>query len=145
MEDISGDECLLFRRGALRYGIPLTDLKEIKRITQGWTPLPGISEVIRGIISVSGRLTSIHDLATFNGEERPEDIPYLLVAQSKRDGLIGLACDEIDGINYIDMRATRSLPVHLSEYTNCYTGMTDQDRLIINLNGLIENETFFNA
>jgi chemotaxis signal transduction protein len=143
--DNSGEECLLFRRGELNYGIPLTALKELKRLSDGWTHIPGVSKIIRGVTSVSGRITAIHDLAAFNDEPAEDDFPYLIVTEYSEYGWLGLACDEVERIEHLNLDTLRSLPLHLSEYSECYSGMTEGDRLIINLNGLIDNETFFKA
>jgi chemotaxis signal transduction protein len=141
-----GEECLFFQRGSMTLGIPLTDLKEIKRMTDGWTQIPGISQVIKGVTSVSGRITAIHDLAAFHQEsESAGAIRYLIVSEFDDYGWMGLACDEVQRIEQINRDLLVPLPLHMEEYQDCYLGMTDSDRLIINIDGLIQNQTFFKA
>ncbi len=137
-------ELVVFRRRGNAYAVSLEALEEI-RLARTFTPLPGISPVIPGIINVRGHIVAMHDLASFSAERA--ELPQVMWAVIGRAGdtRIALVADEVDGVVRPTEEAIRPVPLSLEAREGCFRGVLDDGTIVLDIDGLARSEEFFLA
>jgi chemotaxis signal transduction protein len=121
-----------FRRGRGRYALPLMDLREIRGLN-AFCRLPGARAAAPGVVHYRGELLSLHDLWAFLSGETAEETPtWMLVAEhaGERMGLLG---DEVLDVVELAAGSIQALPLTLGEAAECFSGMTDDGSLVLDV------------
>jgi purine-binding chemotaxis protein CheW len=74
------ERIVLIEAGSERYGLPLTQLREIALATSV-TPLPGTPHFMPGVSAVRGEIMSVVDLAELRGHGRTGNAAYFAVVE----------------------------------------------------------------
>jgi purine-binding chemotaxis protein CheW len=74
------ERIVLIEAGSERYGLPLTQLREIALATSV-TPLPGLPDFMPGVSAVRGEILSVVDLAELRGHGRTGNATYFAVVE----------------------------------------------------------------
>lgn len=137
-------EVVLFARGATRYALHLTNLREIRPL-RSLAKIPGASRVVPGVFHYRGEIVSAHDLEAFMAAE-PAGLAagWVLVAES--DGrTVGLLADEVFGVEALPQRDVRPPPLTLREGGAGVEGIAPGDVVVINLRELLALSSFSRA
>ena len=127
----------------MRYALEIRQLLEIRALGR-FATVPGVSQVIKGIIQVRGHVVAIHDLASF-AHDAALDTQSFAVVGAGDAAMVALLADEVEGVaTYASDRIHRP-PVNLGWPEDCFTGVTHDGALVLNLGGLILQPAFFLA
>lgn len=137
------DTALQFERGDGRYGVPLTFLKEVRRLGD-WCAFPGASSVVPGAVHFRGELLSLHDLAAFMGAEPPADAEWLIIVQT--DTLrVGLLADELCEVSEVEDHRCSPVPLTLGASADCFSALYDHEVLLLDVVQLFAMPRFMDA
>lgn len=139
-------QLLVFRRGATRYAVPIGDLAEIRPATS-ITSIPGLAPAIRGVINASGRVVGVHDLAAISDTTQPGPLgpeARLLIGDGEASTMALLA-DEVDVVRPARLDDLSPPLLTMSLPPECFTGITEDGVLVLNLSGLMSSPLFFTA
>lgn len=138
------EEVVLFRRGLQVYGVPLSDVREVRPLPQ-LCRLPGASRVAPGVFHFRGEVVSAHDLAAYlNPTQDPPDAPWVLIVEGTSER-VGLLADDLQDIVPVRRADLRPLPITMGERAAGFTGLTPQGALCINTSVLVATPAFLSA
>jgi purine-binding chemotaxis protein CheW len=104
-----GDETVIFRLGAGRYGVAARLVREVQPLA-GYTPLPGTPPFVLGLINLRGHLLAALDIRPLLGS--PTSSPNsgaALVIVSVGGVEVGLLADEVIEIRRCDIQLSPAL------------------------------------
>ena len=87
-------DAVVFRRGAVKYAIPLVSLREVRPL-RSFCPIPCASASVPGILHFRGEILSLHDVAAFMDPAIETENPVWVIVVEHMNERIGLAADEI--------------------------------------------------
>jgi purine-binding chemotaxis protein CheW len=123
-------EVVVFVRGDARYAAALGTLREIRQL-RTYCPIPGATPVIPGVFHSRGEILPVYDLAGFlDGRRAAVGADWVVVVE--HDGeRIGLAANEVVGVEPISGGAVRPVPISLGEQSACLQGVLDGGALLL--------------
>lgn len=97
------------------FGVPVEQVQEVIRYLE-MTPVPLVSEAVRGLINLRGQIVTALDLRRCLGmkERAAEQLPMNVVIRSE-DGAVSLLVDEIGDVLDVDPDSVESPPETLQE------------------------------
>lgn len=98
----AGSAMLCFGVAAERYGLPLDELSEVMPLA-AWTPVPGLSQQLLGVMNVRGEIRPVLDLHSILGLPAPEAAEggYVVFLRSPvRE--VGLRVDALERIRFVE-------------------------------------------
>lgn len=119
-----------FVRGESQYALPLTSLREIRRLS-GFCPIALAPPTVPGIVHFRGELLSVHDLAAFTRPDTRGQPPTWLLVTEHADSRMGLAADDVLDVIDVPQGAVLPVPLTLGETAEVFTGMTREGILIV--------------
>lgn len=139
-----GSSMVVFVRAEAHYAVPIESISEIRIVTR-ITALPGVSPVIKGIVNVRGRMTAVHDLASFAKPARPRpDLAWLLIGYGPSEDTALLA-DDVDGIRRFAPAQIHPVPLSLARRGPGFAGISDDGIVLLDPVGLVASPEFFFA
>lgn len=137
-------ELVVFNRRDHRYAAVLDDLDQIRR-AGNFQAVPGVSPVVAGVINVRGEIVAIHDLAAFRDEPAPLDEDNWVLVGRTDDVLLALVADHVEGVETPARDAISSVPLSLDSPHGEFQGVLDETTLVLDFEGLTDNDDFFMA
>jgi purine-binding chemotaxis protein CheW len=134
-----------FQVGRETYGVPISSLHEIVRVTE-ITSVPDAPEYIEGVINLRGKIVSVIDLRKRFGEKQitPNKKNRILVVESN-GRLTGLIVDSASDVLKISAEDVEPPPAVFQEGgLNCVTGLGKyKTRLIVllDMNKLLQQSS----
>ncbi len=92
-----------------RYAVPIASVREIIRYTRP-TAVATTSELIRGMISLRGRVLPVVDVSSRLGHELEIDAGTRILVLEVANGNIGLIVDTVEGVREIPVSKIEPLP-----------------------------------
>ena len=137
-------EVVTFRRGDSRYGLKLTDLREIRPLPP-FCRLPFASHVVPGVVHYRGELLSLHDLAAFTEGKTRAALPAFLLVTEHKGKRIGLMADDVLEVVDVEAENVQSPPVTLGDASDILIHMTVDGVLIVDAARMFETPRFLRA
>lgn len=137
-------EVVVFTRGATRYALRLSSLREIRPL-RSLAKIPGASRVVPGVFHYRGEILSAHDLEAFMAEDPAAAAPrWVLVAESEGQ-MVGLLADDVDGVEALSQRDVRPPPLTLQGGGAGVEGIAAGEVVVLNLTELLSLPEFARA
>lgn len=143
------EQYLTFRLDGLDYGIPITQVQEIR----GWTkvtPLPNSPRYIKGVLNLRGTIVPIIDLRLrFNLDEVAYDACTVIVVVNVGGRLAGVVVDAVSDVISLTPEELRTPPEfegHANrQFVQGLTQVDDKLLVLIDVDKLINHETLAQA
>lgn len=143
------EQYLTFRLDGLDYGIPITQVQEIR----GWTrvtPLPNSPRYIRGVLNLRGTIVPIVDLRLrFNLAEGTYDACTVIVVVNVGGRLAGLVVDAVSDVISLAAEQRRNPPEFEGHANRQFIqGLTEVDEkllVLIDVEKLVNQDTLAQA
>lgn len=141
-------DLLVFRLGTERYGLEVTNSREIHPLTQ-LTPVPRAPGFVAGVFSARGRILSVIDLPVFLGLssiERSAQSKIMVVTNTdpKSEAVnmeLGLLVDDVmDVITVYRDDIEPPLTTHVGARAEYIHGVTADLLVVLNLNALLSDK-----
>jgi purine-binding chemotaxis protein CheW len=134
-------DVIAFTLGAENYCIESVLVKEIYPLTD-FTPLPGVSSYIFGIINVRGQILPVVDLKKFfNLPERGLGELNKVIILSNEQMEFGILADAVHGTQTIDLEDIRGIPPTVSGIGEEYLkGVTKESLILLDAQRLLSDE-----
>ncbi|NUQ78351.1 MAG: chemotaxis protein CheW [Polyangiaceae bacterium] len=137
-------EVVVFARGAARYALRLSSLREIRPL-RSLARIPGTSRVVPGVFHYRGDIVSAHDLDAYMAEEPTTAAPrWVLIAESE-ERTVGLLADEVDGVEALPQSEVRPPPLTLRGGGAGVEGIAGGEVVVLNLTELLSLPEFARA
>lgn len=136
------NQLVVFKLKKELYGIPITQVKEIIKMTQ-ISKLPEMPRYIPGIINLRGKIHVIYDLrARFGLEGKDTNMDTKIIVISEKN--LGFIVDEVNAISKIeqeDIYTIADLPVDFNKkYISNIVKHNDDIIIILNLNEILSSQ-----
>lgn len=143
------EQYLTFRLDGLDYGIPITQVQEIR----GWTrvtPLPNSPGYIKGVLNLRGTIVPIIDLRLrFNLSEGTYDACTVIVVVNVGGRLAGLVVDAVSDVISLAPEQRRNPPEFEGHANRQFIqGLTQVDEkllVLIDVDKLVNQDTLAHA
>lgn len=120
-------QLVVFSLGVEEYAFPIQSVHEIIRYTE---PRPVASDVpwIQGVISLRGKIVSVHDLATRLGATAGDDERKIIIVESAGDQA-GVVVDDVEEVLTVDDGQLDAVPGTTDEAIEAIAKI--EDRLVV--------------
>ncbi len=103
-------QVIVFRLGDERYGVEISQVREIIRPTQ-ITRIPNAPDFVEGVINLRGQITTIVNLRKrFGMEAKPIDNDTRIIVVEHDNAVIGMMVDSVNEVKYLSEKEIESLP-----------------------------------
>ncbi|MDI9645663.1 MAG: chemotaxis protein CheW [Archaeoglobales archaeon] len=103
-------QVIVFRLGDERYGVEISQVREIIRPTQ-ITRIPNAPNFVEGVINLRGQITTIVNLRKrFGMEAKPIDNDTRIIVVEHDNAVIGMMVDSVNEVKYLSEKEIESLP-----------------------------------
>lgn len=132
-EALRGEETVIFRLGAGRYGVSARLVREVLPLT-GYTPLPGTPPFVLGLINLRGRLLAALDIRPLLGTVAQPPGPNAALLIVAAGGIeVGLLADEVSEIRPCDLHLSPALPSAEGQIAAWVRGVDSRLTVLIDL------------
>jgi purine-binding chemotaxis protein CheW len=136
---------LAFCHGPQRYGIPISDIIEVKPL-RDYTPVPATPRFIPGVIHWRGAILSLVDLVQLFGIAESglidERSCVVVEAAGQRVAILAGEVEDLITAPLADVKSAPDLPVGVpSEWV---IGVYDENRLLLRVEGIVQDERLAN-
>lgn len=112
MQAMKGEtvQVIVFRLGEERYGVDISQVREIIRPSQ-ITKIPNAPEFVEGVINLRGQITTIVNLRKrFGIPPKPIDNDTRIIVVEYNNAVIGMMVDTVNEVKYLPQRDIEALP-----------------------------------
>ncbi|MEM2727092.1 MAG: chemotaxis protein CheW [Archaeoglobaceae archaeon] len=112
MQAMKGEtvQVIVFRLGEERYGVDISQVREIIRPSQ-ITKIPNAPEFVEGVINLRGQITTIVNLRKrFGMPPKPIDNDTRIIVVEYNNAVIGMMVDTVNEVKYLPQRDIEALP-----------------------------------
>jgi purine-binding chemotaxis protein CheW len=102
-------EIILFKLNGVKYGVELNKIQEIIVYPEHITRIPGLQEMVLGVINLRGEVTPLIDLRLWFKTQSKDTIKYseediVISVKNETNKIIGLVIDEVEDVVVIDTK-----------------------------------------
>lgn len=112
MQTMKGEtvQVIVFRLGEERYGVDISQVREIIRPSQ-ITRIPNAPDFVEGVINLRGQITTIVNLRKrFGMSPKPIDNDTRIIVVEHNNAIIGMMVDTVNEVKYLPQRDIEALP-----------------------------------
>ncbi|MCS7130595.1 MAG: chemotaxis protein CheW [Archaeoglobaceae archaeon] len=112
MQAMKGEtvQVIVFRLGEERYGVDISQVREIIRPSQ-ITKIPNAPDFVEGVINLRGQITTIVNLRKrFGMVPKPIDNDTRIIVVEYNNAVIGMMVDTVNEVKYLPQKDIESLP-----------------------------------
>ncbi|MCX8172842.1 MAG: chemotaxis protein CheW [Archaeoglobaceae archaeon] len=112
MQAMKGEtvQVIVFRLGEERYGVDISQVREIIRPSQ-ITKIPNAPDFVEGVINLRGQITTIVNLRKrFGLASKPIDNDTRIIVVEYNNAVIGMMVDTVNEVKYLPQRDIEALP-----------------------------------
>jgi len=103
-------QVIVFNLGEERYGVDISQVREIIRPTQ-ITRIPNAPDFVEGVINLRGQITTIINLRKrFGMEPKPIDNNTRIIVVEFDNAVIGMMVDTVSEVKYLPVSDIEALP-----------------------------------
>jgi purine-binding chemotaxis protein CheW len=103
-------QVIVFRLGEERYGVDISQVREIIRPSQ-ITRIPNAPDFVEGVINLRGQITTIVNLRKrFGMSPKPIDNDTRIIVVEHNNAIIGMMVDTVNEVKYLPQRDIEALP-----------------------------------
>ncbi len=103
-------QVIVFRLGEERYGVDISQVREIIRPSQ-ITRIPNAPEFVEGVINLRGQITTIVNLRKrFGMLPKPIDNDTRIIVVEHNNAIIGMMVDTVNEVKYLPQKDIEALP-----------------------------------
>ncbi|MDK2795658.1 MAG: purine-binding chemotaxis protein CheW [Archaeoglobaceae archaeon] len=103
-------QVIVFRLGEERYGVDISQVREIIRPSQ-ITKIPNAPDFVEGIINLRGQITTIINLRKrFGMPPKPIDNDTRIIVVEYNNAVIGMMVDTVNEVKYLAQKDIEALP-----------------------------------
>lgn len=112
MQAMKGEtvQVIVFRLGEERYGVDISQVREIIRPSQ-ITRIPNAPDFVEGVINLRGQITTIVNLRKrFGMTPKPIDNDTRIIVVEYNNAVIGMMVDTVNEVKYLAQKDIEALP-----------------------------------
>jgi purine-binding chemotaxis protein CheW len=112
MQAMKGEtvQFIVFRLGEERYGVDISQVREIIRPSQ-ITRIPNAPDFVEGVINLRGQITTIVNLRKrFGMPPKPIDNDTRIIVVEYNNAVIGMMVDTVNEVKYLAQKDIEALP-----------------------------------
>jgi len=112
MQAMKGEtvQVIVFRLGEERYGVDISQVREIIRPSQ-ITRIPNAPDFVEGVINLRGQITTIVNLRKrFGMPPKPIDNDTRIIVVEYNNAVIGMMVDTVNEVKYLAQKDIEALP-----------------------------------
>ncbi|MFN3383316.1 MAG: chemotaxis protein CheW [Archaeoglobaceae archaeon] len=112
MQAMKGDtvQVIVFKLGEERYGVDISQVREIIRPTQ-ITRIPNAPDFVEGVINLRGQITTIVNLRKrFGMPPTPIDNDTRIIVVEYNNAVLGMMVDTVNEVKYLSQKDIEPLP-----------------------------------
>lgn len=112
MQTMKGEtvQVIVFRLGEERYGVDISQVREIIRPSQ-ITRIPNAPDFVEGVINLRGQITTIVNLRKrFGMSPKPIDNDTRIIVVEHNNAIIGMMVDTVNEVKYLPQKDIEALP-----------------------------------
>ncbi|MEM0202452.1 MAG: chemotaxis protein CheW [Archaeoglobaceae archaeon] len=112
MQAMKGEtvQVIVFKLGEERYGVDISQVREIIRPTQ-ITRIPNAPDFVEGVINLRGQITTIVNLRKrFGLPPKPIDNDTRIIVVEYNNAVIGMMVDTVNEVKYLSQKDIEALP-----------------------------------
>lgn len=112
MQAMKGEsvQVIVFKLGEERYGVDISQVREIIRPTQ-ITRIPNAPDFVEGVINLRGQITTIVNLRKrFGMPPKPIDNDTRIIVVEYNSAVIGMMVDTVNEVKYLSQKDIEALP-----------------------------------
>lgn len=112
MQAMKGEtvQVIVFRLGEERYGVDISQVREIIRPSQ-ITRIPNAPDFVEGVINLRGQITTIVNLRKrFGMLPKPIDNDTRIIVVEYNNAVIGMMVDTVNEVKYLPQKDIEALP-----------------------------------
>ncbi|MCC6027526.1 MAG: chemotaxis protein CheW [Archaeoglobus sp.] len=112
MQTMKGEtvQVIVFRLGEERYGVDISQVREIIRPSQ-ITRIPNAPDFVEGVINLRGQITTIVNLRKrFGMPPKPIDNDTRIIVVEHNNAIIGMMVDTVNEVKYLPQKDIEALP-----------------------------------
>ncbi len=112
MQAMKGEtvQVIVFKLGEERYGVDISQVREIIRPSQ-ITKIPNAPEFVEGVINLRGQITTIVNLRKrFGLPPKPIDNDTRIIVVEYENAVIGMMVDTVSEVKYLAQKDIEALP-----------------------------------
>ncbi len=103
-------QVIVFKLGDERYGVEISQVREIIKPTQ-ITRIPNAPDFVEGVINLRGQITTIINLRKrFGMEPKPIDNDTRIIVVEYDNAVIGMMVDVVNEVKYLSKEDIEPLP-----------------------------------
>jgi purine-binding chemotaxis protein CheW len=103
-------QVIVFRLGEERYGVDISQVREIIRPSQ-ITRIPNAPDFVEGVINLRGQITTIVNLRKrFGMSPKPIDNDTRIIVVEHNNAIIGMMVDTVNEVKYLPQKDIEALP-----------------------------------
>lgn len=130
-----------FRKGPQRYGIPITEIVEVRALDH-FSPVPGAPPFIPGVIHWRGAILSLLDLSVLFGipETGLADLHTCIIVEAagRRVAVVAGEIEELYSVADTQVKRAPELSAEIS--AEWIQGVYDENRLILRIGQILRDE-----
>lgn len=101
-------EIILFKLNGVKYGVELNKIQEIIVFPEHITRIPGLQDMVLGVINLRGEVTPLIDLRLWFKTQSKDTIQYseediVISVKNETGKIIGLVIDEVEDVIVVDL------------------------------------------
>ncbi|MEM0088556.1 MAG: chemotaxis protein CheW [Archaeoglobaceae archaeon] len=112
MQAMKGEtvQVIVFKLGDERYGVDISQVREIIRPSQ-ITRIPNAPDFVEGVINLRGQITTIVNLRKrFGMPPKPIDNDTRIIVVEYNNAVIGMMVDTVNEVKYLPQKDIEALP-----------------------------------
>uniref|UniRef100_A0A7J2TK06 Chemotaxis protein CheW n=1 Tax=Archaeoglobus fulgidus TaxID=2234 RepID=A0A7J2TK06_ARCFL len=112
MQTMKGEtvQVIVFKLGEERYGVDISQVREIIRASQ-ITKIPNAPDFVEGVINLRGQITTIVNLRKrFGMPPKPIDNDTRIIVVEYNNAVIGMMVDTVSEVKYLSQKDIEALP-----------------------------------
>ncbi len=112
MQAMKGEtvQVIVFRLGEERYGVDISQVREIIKPSQ-ITRIPNAPDFVEGVINLRGQITTIVNLRKrFGMPPKPIDNDTRIIVVEYNNAVIGMMVDTVNEVKYLAQKDIEALP-----------------------------------
>jgi len=112
MQAMKGEtvQVIVFKLGEERYGVDISQVREIIRPSQ-ITRIPNAPDFVEGVINLRGQITTIVNLRKrFGMPPKPIDNDTRIIVVEYNNAVIGMMVDTVNEVKYLAQKDIEALP-----------------------------------
>jgi len=103
-------QVIVFKLGDERYGVDISQVREIIRPSQ-ITRIPNAPDFVEGVINLRGQITTIVNLRKrFGMPPKPIDNDTRIIVVEYNNAVIGMMVDTVNEVKYLPQKDIEALP-----------------------------------